>query len=199
MALDTLKSDTPGVPASSMVDEPAPERWVIVAYDLPNEPSRLRLKAWRNFKKLGAVYPSVSLCVLPDTPQVRKKLDQARSEIDKSGSILVLDAAPLERVDDERLLKLFEEDRRKQYEEIYEECEEFLDEIKENLESKKVTAEETDELEQAFEGLERWYNSIRDKGFGSHKDANRVADIMKKCRDALAGFSVKARPKAINS
>jgi len=199
LALDTLKSDVPSDLATTMVDKPSPGKWVIVAYDLPNEPSRLRLKAWRNFKKLGAVYPSVSLCILPDTPQVRKKLDQARSDINKNGSILVLDAEPLEDVDGQRLFKIFEEDRKKQYEEIYEECQEFLDEIKENLRSKKVTPEETDELEQAFEGLERWYNSIREKGLGNQKDSAKVAEIMKKCREELTSFSTKARPKAINS
>lgn len=182
-----------------MVDKQPSGKWVIVAYDLPNEPSRLRLKAWRNFKKLGAVYPSVSLCILPDTPQVRKKLDQARLDINKNGSVLILDAEPLEHVDEKRLFKIFDEDRKKQFDEIYEECEEFLDEIKENTEKKKVTPEETDELEQAFEGLERWYGSIKEKGFGNPKDSAKIAELMKKCREELAGFAVKARPKTINS
>ena len=173
-------------------------KWVIVAYELPNEPSRLRLKAWRNFKKLGAVYPSVSLCILPDTAQTRKELNQARFDINKNGSILVLDAGPLEDVDGERLLKIFEEDRKKQYEEIYEEFQEFLDEIRENLGSKKVTSEETDELEHALEGLEKWYRSIREKGFERKQDVTRVDKIMDECRKALAGFSEKAQPKEIN-
>jgi hypothetical protein len=199
LALDTLKSVVQDVSSPSMPVESSSKRWVIVAYDLPNEPSRLRLKAWRNFKKLGAVYPSVSLCILPDTPQVRKRLDQERADISKNGSILVLDAQPLEKVDDERLFKIFEEDRHKQYDEMLEECQEFLDEIKENLGKKNVTPEETDELGHAFEGLERWYNSIRDKGYGNAKDSARVGEMMKKCKDALTSFSASARPKTINT
>ncbi|MDG6926746.1 MAG: hypothetical protein JRN09_09370 [Nitrososphaerota archaeon] len=173
-------------------------KWIIVAYDLPNEPSRIRLKAWRNFKKLGAVYPSVSLCILPNTPQVKKKMAQAKLDISKAGNVLVLAAEPLERADGEQLLKIFQEDRHKQYEEIYEECQEFLDEIKENLGNKKVTPEETDELEHAFEGLEKWYRSIREKGYERKQDVSKVDKIIEDCRNALAGFSEKAQPREIN-
>lgn len=180
-----------------MTDEPS--EWIIVAYDLPNEPSRLRLKAWRNFKKLGAVYPSVSLCILPNTPQVRKKVAQAKLDITDTGSALVLAAEPLENTDAQQLLKLFQEDRHKQYEEIYEEYQEFLHEIQENIGNKKVTPEETDELEHALEGLDKWYQSIRERGFERKEDVERVKGIMEKCRRALAGFSEKAHPREINS
>jgi hypothetical protein len=179
-----------------MVDEPS--KWVIVAYALPNEPSRLRLKAWRSFKKLGAVYPSVSLCILPNTPEVERKVTDAKLDISKEGSVLVLAAQPLERSDDEQLVQIFQEDRHKQYEEIYEECQEFLDEIRENLGNKKVTPEETDELEHAFEGLEKWYQSIRQKGYERKQDVAKVDKIMEQCRKALAGFSEKAQPGEIN-
>jgi hypothetical protein len=173
-------------------------KWIIVAYDLPNEPPRIRLRAWRNFKKLGAVYPAVSLCILPDRPQVKKRIAQMKLDINKKGNMLVLVAEPLERIDGEQLLKIFQEDRHKQYEEIYEECQEFLDEIKENLGNKKVTQEETDELEHAFEGLEKWYQSVREKGYGRKQDVSKVDKIIEDCKKALAEFSKKAQPGEIN-
>jgi Protein ChrB, N-terminal len=180
-----------------MADEP-PKKWIIVAYDLPNEPSKLRVRAWRNFKRLGALYPSVSLCILPSTQEVKKEIDQARQDFGKSGKVLVLSASPLERADNERLSKMFQDERHKEYDEIYEECQEFLDEIKENLARKKVTPEETDELEQALEGLERWYDNVKKKGYGREEDAAKVSRIMQECRKALAGFSEKAQPSEIN-
>jgi molecular chaperone DnaK (HSP70) len=173
-------------------------KWLIVAYDLPNEPSKLRVKVWRNFKKNEALYPSVSLCILPDTQQVRKWINQVRPDLYKNGSVLVLSANPLEKMDGEQLIKMFQEDRKKQYEELYEECREFLDEIKENLGKKKITYEETDELEQALEGLEKWYNDIRQKGYGRQEDMAKVDRVMKECRKQLANFSEKAQPKKIN-
>ena len=180
-----------------MPDSDAAE-WIIVAYDLPNEPSKLRVRAWRNFKKLGALYPSVSLCILPDTQQVRKEIGQIRSNLSKNGTILAMSANALEKADSEQLFSMFQEDRRKQYAELYEECQEFLDEIRENVGKKKITSEETDELEQALEGLERWYENIREKGYGRKEDAVKVDKILEECRNALTSFSEKAQPKEIN-
>jgi chromosome segregation ATPase len=174
------------------------EKWIIVAYDLPSEPSKLRVRAWRAFKKLGALYPSVSLCILPDNPQTRNGVDELRSDFGKYGTILALNAGALSRNDRELLLQMFLEDRRKQYEEILEECQEFLDEIKENIGNKKVTYEETDELEQALEGLEKWYRDVREKGHGRERDAAKVESILETCRTELADFAERAQPKAIN-
>jgi len=173
-------------------------RWIIVAYDLPNEPSKLRVRAWRNFKKLGALYPPVSLCILPNTRQVREDIDRFRSDFRKHGTILVMDANALEVPDEGVLSRMFQEDRRKQYEEIYEECQEFLDEITENIANKKVTYEETDELEQNLEALERWFRNVREKGHGREEDASKVEKILSKCKKALAGFAEKAQPIGIN-
>lgn len=173
-------------------------KWIMVAYDLPNEPSKLRVRAWRNFKKVGALYPPVSLCILPNTPQVRKDIDRFRSEFRKHGTILVMDANALEAPDEDVLSKMFQEDRRKQYEEIYEECQEFLDEISENVANKKVTYEETDELEQTLESLERWYRNVREKGYGRDEDASKVEKILSRCKKALASFAEKAQPVRIN-
>lgn len=173
-------------------------KWVVVAYVLPNEPSKLRVRAWRKLKKLGAFYPPVSLCILPNTVEVRREIGQFRSEFKKHGTILVMDANALEVQDEGVLSRMFQEDRRKQYDEIYEECQEFLDEIGENLANKKVTYEETDELEQSLEALEKWYNDVRTKGYGRNEDASKVERILSKCKKALVGFAEKAQPLGIN-
>lgn len=173
-------------------------KWIVIAYDLPNEPSKLRVRAWRNFKKLGALYPPVSLCILPNTEQVRKDIDAFRSDFKKHGTILVMDASTLGAPDEDVLSRMFLDDRRKQYEEIYEECQEFLDEIAENIANKKLTYEETDELEQTLEALERWFRSVREKGFGRAEDAAKVERILLRCKKALAGFAEKAQPVGIN-
>ncbi|MCL4355569.1 MAG: hypothetical protein JRN21_10525 [Nitrososphaerota archaeon] len=86
-------------------------KWIIVAYDLPNEPSKLRVRAWRNFKKLGAVYPPVSLCLLPNTPQIRRDIEQFRSGFKRHGTILVMDVNALEGQDEDVPSKMFQEDQ----------------------------------------------------------------------------------------
>ncbi len=174
------------------------KKWILVAYDLPNEPSKLRVRAWRNFKKLGALYPPVSLCILPNTAQVRNDVDRFRRDFKRYGTILVIAADPLGAPDEVVLSKMFQEDRRKQYDEIYEECQEFLDEIEQNVADGKVTYEETDELEQALEALEKWYSDVREKRYGRDEDASKVQKILSRCKSALASFAEKAQPADVN-
>ncbi len=178
--------------------EPAANEWVIVAYDLPNEPSKLRVRAWRNFKKLGAIYPPVSLCILPGGEQGRAAVGQLRSEISKNGTVLVMSASALDKQDVELLTSMFRDDRRRQYEEILEECQEFLDEIDDNLRKGKVTSEETDELEEALEALKKWYHGTREKRYAREEDASSVEQMLTKCAEALARFSDKAQPAKLN-
>jgi hypothetical protein len=47
-------------------------------------------------------------------------------------------------------------ERDKQYDEILEECQEFIDEIKLNLNEKKTVQEEVEEMEEVLDGLRRW-------------------------------------------
>ncbi len=182
-----------------MGESPTYERWIVVAYDLPNQPSKLRVRAWRNFKKLGALYPPVSLCILPDTPKIRKEIGLFRSEFKSHGTILVMSARASDAPDEGVLSRMLQEDRHRQYEEIYEECQEFLDEIALNFKKKKVTPEETDELEHAFESLQRWYRGIRGRGYERRHDVTKVSGIMETCKKALARFSERAQPSEVNT
>ncbi len=178
--------------------ESAGNKWVIVAYDLPNEPSKLRVRAWRNFKKLGAIYPPVSLCILPASERGKAAVSQLRSEISKNGTVLVMNATALDKQDITLLASMFRDDRRRQYEEILEECQEFLDEIDDNLHKGKVTSEETDELEEALDALKKWYRGTKEKRYGRAEDTLKVEQMLTKCADALARFSDKAQPAKLN-
>ena len=173
-------------------------RWIIVAYDLPNEPSKLRVRAWRSFKKFGALYPPVSLCLLPNELPVKRGVEQFRSDFKNLGTILMLGACAVDSQDETVLAKMFHEDRRQQYEEVLEECQEFTDEVGENLRSGNVTYEETDELEQTLRALERWYRSVRGRAHGLEEGAPKVEKALTRCRKVLATFEEKAQPLGIN-
>ncbi len=65
-----------------------PLSWIIVLYEVPSEPSRLKVKIWREFKKLGALYPQMSLCILPNNEQNAKKIDDISNMIISEGKII---------------------------------------------------------------------------------------------------------------
>jgi len=59
-----------------------PSSWVVILYDVPSEPSKLKVRVWREFKKLGAIYPQMSLCILPNNDENIVKLDEIVVSLD---------------------------------------------------------------------------------------------------------------------
>ena len=125
-------------------------RWLMVAYDLPTEPSKFRVKVWRDLKSQGGLYPEMSFCILPNTERVLRKLDEVRSEITKVGKVLVLQTEGFTQLDNKSLLSMIRDQTERQYAEILEECQEFLDEIKSNIAQDVFKDEEIQELDKSL-------------------------------------------------
>ncbi|NHV96540.1 MAG: hypothetical protein HA494_01945 [Thaumarchaeota archaeon] len=179
------------------VDSP-PDSWLIIAYDVPNEPSKLRLRVWREMKKAGALYPSFSFCVLPKTAKSMEHALNVKNKIKEYGKAVILEAKAISEEDHNTIITLFQTEREKQYEEILEECQEFIQEIENNIASQKLTDEEVEEMEESLEGLERWFERIRTiDWFTGSPSREKVEKALGECRDALANFAERAQTKRL--
>ena len=170
-----------------------PPKWLVLGYDVPDEPSRIRVRLWRQLKGLGAIYPEMSFCVLPDSKRIRSHLETLTSRLQESGPYLVLEAKGTGQRDNNVLSELFKEDLEKEYRELIEECNEFLEEIRGNVATGNVTQTEVSELEEALDALERWFAKIRGKDFLRSSAQPRIDRLIVRCRRALLGFSEKAQ------
>jgi uncharacterized protein YpuA (DUF1002 family) len=179
------------------IDSP-PDSWLIIAYDVPNEPSKLRLRVWREMKKAGALYPPFSFCVLPKTAKSMKHASNVKNKIKEYGKAVILEAKAISEEDHNTIVTLFQTEREKQYEEILEECQEFIQEIENNIASQKLTDEEVEEMEESLEGLERWFERIRTiDWFTGSPSREKVEKALEECRDALANFAERAQTKRV--
>jgi hypothetical protein len=174
-----------------------PNRWIILAYDVPNEPSRLRVRVWRELKKFGALYPDLSFCILPNTVSAKKESSIVKGIIGEHGKVVILEGKALSKQDHGLMLQLFEQETKRRYEEILEECQEFLHEIKENIVNLKLTGEEAEEMEESLTGLERWFVRVKAADWSSNS-SRKVEQALKKCRETLVDFveKVQARDEA---
>jgi hypothetical protein len=170
-----------------------PPKWLVFGYDVPDEPSRIRVRLWRQLKGLGAIYPQMSFCVLPDSKRIRSHLESLSLGLQESGPYLVLEAKGVDKRDNDTLSELFKEDLEKEYRELIEECNEFLEEIRRNVTTGNVTQPEVSELEEALDALERWFAKIRGKDFLRSFVQQRIDRLIVRCRRALLGFSEKAQ------
>ena len=93
------------------VDNP-PDSWLIIAYDVPHEPSKLRLRVWRELKKAGALYPPFSFCVLPKTAKSMKHASNVKNKIKEYGKAVILEAKAISEEDHNTIITLFQTERK---------------------------------------------------------------------------------------
>jgi DNA-binding transcriptional regulator PaaX len=60
-------------------------KWLLLVYKIPREPTAHRVSIWRKLKQLGAMLLHDSVWVLPATPQTREQFQWLASEIVEQG------------------------------------------------------------------------------------------------------------------
>ena len=173
-----------------------PASWLLVLYDVPSQPSRLKVRVWREFKSIGALYPQLSMCLIPDNIFNRERLAKIEDLIAKNGKIMKLQSKSVSEDDQNNLLRIFRTERDKQYDEILEECQEFIDEIKSNIKNKKTVPEEVEEMHEVLDGLRRWLDRVKSIDWVEKPVAAiRVEKLLEKCQDSLDKFAEISHPK----
>lgn len=171
-----------------MIDKP--QSWIIVLYDVPSEPSKLKVRVWREFKKLGALYPQSSLCILPNNIENNKKLDKISKIIVDNGRFVKISANELDDKEHDKILNMYRDERDKQYDEIIEECEEFIDETNLNIKNNKFTQEEVEEMEEVLDGLYRWFNKVLTLDWIETSDKiSQLQNLLDNCQNAMDSFA----------
>ena len=145
---------------------------------------------------MGAFYPQLSFCLIPDNSDNRQKIQRTEEMITKSGKIMKVQGKGINEYDHDRIIQMFRMERDKQYDEILEECYEFIDEIKLNIKNKKTTQEEVEEMDEVLDGLRRWLDRIKSIDWIERPAAAiKVEKVLKKCQDAMDKFTEISHPK----
>ena len=121
-----------------------------------------------------------------------EKLEKIKSEVGNVGKMLILQTKGFAQGDSEFLQSLMNDQTERQYLEILEECQEFLDEIKSNIAQKVFKDEEIQELDESLEGLNRWFAKIQsfDKQKSS-KEKMKVRQLLERCQKELDNYAAQ--------
>lgn len=169
------------------------ERWLLLTYKVPSQPSNARVSVWRDLRRLGAFYLQQAVCVLPDTPAVAEALSAIRGKVDKLGgtsfSAVLTDLEPAEhRQIVQGLLGASERD----YAEIVEECEtKFFKEIEFERFRKNYTFEESEEIGQDLEKLRRWLDRVIARDWIGAPGRTLAEQMIAECADLLEQFEAE--------
>ena len=92
------------------------QRWLILIYRLPREPSRPRVAAWRKLKALGALYLQDGVVALPEDAVTREQLEWLQVQIREArGDAVLWEAQPTTSRENEELVAAFRSSREEGY------------------------------------------------------------------------------------
>ena len=95
------------------------QRWLLLVYRIPREPTAGRVFVWRKLKQLGAVALQDAAWVLPLTPRTREQFQWLATEISElQGEAVLWEAEQVYATDAEALKKQFTEPIEAEYREI---------------------------------------------------------------------------------
>jgi hypothetical protein len=143
--------------AIGRVDPRAPGRarqpWLLLAHQLPANPSNLRVKTWRRLQDLGAIAIKQAVYALPDSPASREDCEWLRVEIEGlGGEAVVFSANHLDADSEAALIEEFRRHRQGLYSDLSTELQRLLTKA-----GRRGDAQPRDvsRLRQRFQAIER--------------------------------------------
>jgi hypothetical protein len=169
-----------------------PVRWLLVTVVSGSE-AALRVRVWRELRKLGAVYVHSSVCLLPDRPAVAATVEALVQRVRQGGGrARVLHTQLLDPAEEAAIIAEQVADRDGEYDEVIERTAAFVDEIALESARGNATYTEVEESEADLERFERWLTSVAARDyFGAGRRAGAEAAVQR-CRDLLADFQLAA-------
>lgn len=156
------------------------ERWVLVSYRAPAEPSSARVTAWRRLHRLGALYVGPSACLIPGRLQAESKIAQVAADLREAGG--ELDAYVVEgfaAAAEADIEARYNHARDAEFAELIERSQGVIDELEKEGARGKFTFAEVEENEADIAKLRRWLRRIQYRdlfGAGSREAAEAAIE-----------------------
>jgi len=171
---------------SSEVDE----KWLLLVYRVPAEPTRLRATVWRRLKSLGAVYLQNSAAALPARDGAERALRRLRREIlEMEGSAVLLSCSAVAGGQD--VVALFEAARDSEYEEILDKCVDFHAGLEKEYAANHFTYGELEENEVELVKLRAWYEKVRARDVYGAPKRSDTGQALDACGEALELYAAR--------
>jgi hypothetical protein len=166
------------------------QRWLVLVYRVPTEPSRLRATVWRRIKSLGAIYLQNSAAALPASVAAERALRKLRSEIlDMSGTAVLMACDVLAGEDD--ILTAFQAARNDEYEEIIDKCADFIAGLDKEYAESHFSYAELEENEVDLVKLRTWLARVRERDVFGATGLDVALSSLAECAEKLEAFAAR--------
>jgi hypothetical protein len=162
----------------------------VFSYKLQPTPSTLRVRAWRNLKAMGAMYIQQSVCVIPNLPQIREKIQQLKTLFESNqGEYFLLEVTDFTDKTSAEMLEAFNNQRKTECMEFIDSCNQFLLEIKMETQKCNYAFHEVEENEESIERLKRWLHNIQGRDFFESDAVREAGEMLARCEEVLSEFT----------
>jgi len=165
-----------------------PEKWLMLNYTLPREPSRLRVGVWRQLKKAGAVSLAQAMWVLPDREDLREVLEVLKGEIAAGGGEALVMRVSVDEDTKRDFVARFGAACDEEYAEFLEQSADFLKEIAKETARRNFSFAEIEEKEADLDKLSAWLKKIQARDFFAASLQKQSSEKLEECTIALEAF-----------
>jgi hypothetical protein len=170
---------------------PVAGAWLLLIVTSGKEAS-LRVFVWRELRKMGALYLHKSVCLLPDRPEVRTRLQPVLGRIRGQGGTARVITVSISGDEHQALVDEQRRDRDTEYGEVVERVPQFLAEIEMETARGRATYAEVEESEADLERFEKWLTAIAKRDYFNAPGGDEARAAVQRCREALAVFEIAA-------
>ena len=165
-------------------------QWLLLAYKVPQEPTRIRTYVWRQVKALGCLHLQQAVWLLPKTAQAEAELQKLSDKIQEMGgeSSLLSTTSP-SLAWEERTIEGFNRARGEEYAEVVENEERFEDEIRRETRKEKFTLAELEDMDADWEKLRKWQGRVAARDFFEAAGRQEAEARLAEGEKMLAGFN----------
>lgn len=164
------------------------DNFLFISYNLPSEPSRIRVSIWRWLKKIGALNLQQSLWLLPDSEDTKNYLKKIKDYIEnENGSVYIGSGNFL--YGEEDIKGKFIDEINHDYEEIFEFCTKFHNEMKDETQRENFTFAELEENDEELKKLLNWFEKINKRDYFKSEKGEEINKEIQLCKSELEEFS----------
>ncbi|GER91234.1 hypothetical protein KDW_53960 [Dictyobacter vulcani] len=168
-------------------------RYLLLIYQVPSQPSGIRVGIWRELKKMGALYLQQSVCIFPEIATLRTMLQKITERITEQGGtyhLLPLNELPQE--EENKIVDGFIAQSNLQYDEIIENCDvNFSKEIEFETFRQNFTYAEAEEIGQELDKIRRWYDRVVERDWFGAARREIAQQRIERCAKMLEEFEEK--------
>jgi hypothetical protein len=175
------------------------KEWIMLVHQLPQKPTKLRVRTWRKLVSLGAVSIKNSVYVLPYNEKTNEDFQWLRQEIESSGGEANLfRAGSVEGATDKEIIELFRKERDEDYAKLITEFEGLSGAAREQTKGNSLSVGKLAQYQAELSKLRQELERVTASDFFEAPQGKKARSAFEKCRRELQATVRKSSKEPAN-